>query len=404
MTRGLENDIFIGDRVLITEALRNLLYNAVDSTPEGGKISFKVSGVCDLEPGFCNISFSVRDNGPGLSAEILKRIFDSANNENGQGGSPGRIAMVKRAVDLMGGTISVQSTPGHGTTFTIALHLRTVDRSGESFWKEHGVRRVLTVCEDLREAERICNLLGSKGLRAGFSSTGYGALQMIEQANMEEKCYDLILLDRDIQDQGYGEFTEKLRSISFIRTPVVILMSSKAEHFTGEVHKAGIAGIMPKPFFYSTFRSVVEGLDLEAEGTGEVTSKANDSPLLGRRILVAEDDTFHANVVRELLEVEGARCEIAGNGKAAVAMFRNARPGYYDAIMMDVRMPVADGYAAAKEIRGLTRSDAKQIPIVAMIADSSEIDEKMAGGSIITAHCSKPPDVQEINQILRSVS
>ena len=399
--RGVEDDLFIGDRVLITETLRNLLSNAVQTTPEGGTVTLAVTGKCDVEPGYCNIAFSVSDNGPGLSAEVLKRFFENAGNESAQSGAViGRIPMVQRFVNMMGGTISVQSTPGQGTTYTVVLHLKTVDRQRDVFWKEHGVRRALVVCEDLREAERVCKLLGSTGLDAEYTSSGYSALQIVEQANMQEKCFDLILLDRDIHDQSYTEFTRQLRGISFIRRPVVVLLSNKPEHFTSEVHKSGIAKIMPKPFFFSTLKDIVKELDLDAEKTGTGTTPVNVNHLLGRRFLVAEDSTVHANVIRELLEVEGARSEIAGNGKAAVAMFRNAKPGYYDAILMDVRMPVADGYAAALEIRGLTRSDAASVPIIAMIADPSEIDEERAATGSITAHCTKPPDVQEIRQIL----
>ena len=403
-TNGIGNDIFKGDRVLITEVLRNLLSNAMHCTPEGGEVMLSVVGQADDEPGYTNIYFSVTDGGDGMSAEALKRIFDKPGAVKSMESVPvGRIPIVQRFVQMMGGTISAQSAPGQGTTFTMGLRLQAVDHTELSFWEDHGVQRILVVCEDLREAARIRSMLGEIGLGTVCTSSGYGALQIIEQANIEEKEFDLILLDRDIQDQPYTEFTEQLCGISFINTPTVVLMSDKPEHFTGEVHKSGIKRIMPKPFFYSTFKSIVDELSPGAKRGADGVPRDNESPLLGLRILLAENNTIHANVIKELLEVEGARCELAGNGKAAVVMFRNSKPGYYNAIMLDIRMPVADGYSAAREIRGLDRSDAGTIPILAMAADPSEMDQERADTGGVTAHCMKPPDILEINQIMRTL-
>ena len=171
--------------------------------------------------------------------------------------------------------------------------------------------------------------------------------------------------------------------------PAIVLMSDKAEHFIQNVHKAGIAAIMPKPFFFSTFRQIVEelGTDRGGQGAGVETSVSN--PLGSLRFLVAEDNAINADVLKELLEVEGARCEIAGNGKAAVAMFKNSRPGYYDMILMDIRMPLMDGYEATAEIRKLPREDAG-LPILAIPSTSRCSIRQCTSSAPIDRRCTLP--------------
>ena len=400
-TTGIEHDIFIGDRIRITDVLMNLLNNAVQYTPEAGEISLTVTGRPDDDPAYREISFEIRDNGIGMSSELQKRLFDNSTRFDripGMAGSGVGIAMARKFVAQMGGTISVQSTLGQGTTFFVGLRLRTVGHSEDGFWREHGVTRMLVVGEKMNEASRICDLLRETGLDAEYTASGYGALQMIEKSRAEERNFDLLLLDRDIQDMIYTEIAKAVREMSWEKTPAIILMSDKAEHFTQNVHKAGIAAIMPKPFFYSTFRQIVGELDLERSGEGGAVGHPEANPLGGLRFLVAEDNRINADVLKELLEVEGARCEIAGNGKAAVAMFRNSRAGYYDMILMDIRMPLLDGYGATEEIRKLPRADAAAIPILAMTADTMEGDGEGSFACGMDAHIPKPLDIKVLNQ------
>ena len=400
-TSGIEHDIFLGDRVRITEALMNLLNNAVQYTPEGGEISLSVVGREDGDPGYREIAFEIRDNGIGMSSELQKRLFDNAGKFEAVPGMQGTgvgIAMTRKLVAQMGGTISVQSAPGQGTTFFVGIRLQTAGRAADSFWAEHGIHRVLVVGENMNEAARVCDLLRDTGLEAEYTASGYGALQLVEQANMEDKSFDLLLIDRDIQDKGYWEIADEIRAMSWIKVPAIVLMSDKAEHFTQNVHKAGIAAIMPKPFFFSTFREIIAGLGLDNSGQGAGIEAAETNPLGGLRFLVAEDNTINADVLKELLEVEGARCEIAGNGKAAVAMYRNSRPGYYNMILMDIQMPLMDGYSATAAIRNLPREDAASVPIIAMTADTLEEDVKRSFACGMDAHIPKPLNIKVLNQ------
>lgn len=403
-TSGIEHDLFVGDKTRINEILMNLLSNSVKYTAKGGEISLSVTGKPDAEPGYMDLSFEVKDNGIGMSNELQKRLFDSVGRGEdipGMRGTGVGILMTRKLVNLMNGTLSVQSTPGQGTAFYVGLRLEAVDKGTDTFWSDHGIHRLLVVGESMNEASRICVLLESTGLKTDYTSSGHGALQMIEQANMEDQSYNLILLDRDVQDMSYTEIASAIRSMSWISAPAIILMSDKADHFLRPVKKSGIASIMPKPFFFSTFRQIVEKLNISTGEKNAVAGGREENPLSGLRFLIAEDNTINADIMKELLEVEGARCEIAGNGKAAVAMFRNSRLYYYDMLLMDIQMPVMNGYDATKEIRNLPRADAAEVPILAMTANTMAEDIQKSFDSGMNAHISKPLDISLLNQTVR---
>ena len=403
-TVGIEHDIFIGDKVRITEVLMNLLDNAVQYTQEGGEISLTVIGrESDGDADFREISFEVRDNGMGMSSELQKRLFDNNGRFDDVPGMQGTgigIAVSRKFVAQMGGTISVQSTLGQGSTFFVGLRLQTAGQAADNFWSEHGVRRLLVVGENMNEAARICELLRDTGLDADYTASAYGTMQLIEQAGVDDRSFDLYLMDRDLQDKGYWEVADEIRAMNWAKTPAIILMSDKAEHFIQNVHKTGIDAIMPKPFFFSTFRTIVEELSLDQGGEGTGSESMSSNPLGGLRFLVAEDNPINADVLKELLEVEGARCEIAGNGKAAVAMYRSSRPGYYDMVLMDIRMPLMDGYEATAAIRSLPREDAATVPILAMTADTMEEDVERSFACGMNAHIPKPINIKVLNQTI----
>ena len=403
---GIRHDIFVGDRIKIAEILMNLLNNALQYTQEGGDITLAVTAKKDEDPEYQDISFEISDNGIGMSSELQKRLFDN-NTDNinaipGMLGSGIGITMTKKFVAQLGGTISVQSTLGQGTTFSVGLRLKSVGNAADNFWSERGIRRILVVGENMNEAARICDLLENTGLDTEYTSSGYGALQLIEQTNVEDNGFDLLIMDRDIQDKRYREVSDEIREMPWKKQPVIILLSDKAEHFTQNVHKEGIDAIITKPFFFSTFCDAVEKLRPKKESNGAHPEVSFEHPLSGLRFLVAEDNAINADVLKELLEVEGARCELAGNGKAAVAMFKNSKPFYYDMILMDIRMPLMDGYAATAEIRKLRRKDAR-LPILAMTADALEEDRERSLACGMDEHIPKPLDIRVINQAVHKL-
>ncbi len=406
--KGLEYDLFIGDRMRILEILVNLLSNAVKYTQEGGKIALIVGGKRDTDPNFVNLSFEIRDNGIGMSSELQKRLFDNVSRVDGKivpgmMGSGLGIGMTRKLVNIMGGTISVQSAPGLGSTLFVGLRLRAVSTNTDNFWSERGIHSVLVTCPDMNEAARISGLLENSGLQVDYASSGYGALQFLEKAEHSERRYHVVLIDRDLEDSPYGEIVKSIQKLPGELAPLVILMSDKDDHFLHPVKKEGIHGIIPKPFFFSTFRQF-----FEKQGTMEKTSESvgktdNSNSLSGLRFLVAEDNSINADILKELLELEGARCEIAGNGRAALAMFQNSKPRYYDMLLMDIQMPVMNGYDATREIRKLTREDAHTVPILAMTADAMGSDMQKSIDCGMNAHISKPINIKLLNTTIRKL-
>jgi CheY-like chemotaxis protein len=279
------------------------------------------------------------------------------------------------------------------------MRLKMVNSGGSEFWKQHGIKRMLVANNNLQEAARIRNLMESAGVNATSISSGYGTVKLIEQAAVAEDEYDLILLDEDLQDMDWHEVVNSVRRMSWIRMPHIFLMTSR--HFYDEERRgAGIGQTLQKPFYVSGLHRLVEQV-CEVSGNGSGDYEAGSDTMTGLRFLAAEDNTINADMLKDLLEMSGARCEIAGNGRAALAMFSNSRPGFYDAILMDLQMPVMDGYAAAAAIRALNREDAKTIPIIAMTGSTYEEDINRTYESGMNAHITKPLDIRVLQSHVR---
>ena len=398
---GIEHDIVLGDRDRITEILRGILSNAVKYTPPGGRVELTVTGVPDENNENVSLIFEVRDNGIGMEREQMQKYFCDEIPENTES-EPGRgtgIWLTRRLIEMMGGSISAQSLPGEGTIIWIRMRLKMVNSGGSEFWKQHGIKRMLVANNNLKEAARIRNLMESAGVNATSISSGYGTVKLIEQAAVAEDEYDLILLDEDLQDMDWHEVVNSVRRMSWIQMPHIFLMTSR--HIYDEERRgAGIGQTLQKPFYVSGLHRLVEQV-CEVSGNGSGDYEAGSDTMTGLRFLAAEDNTINADMLKDLLEMSGARCEIAGNGRAALAMFSNSRPGFYDAILMDLQMPVMDGYAAAAAIRALSREDAKTIPIIAMTGSTYEEDINRTYESGMNAHITKPLDIRVLQSHVR---
>ena len=398
---GIEHDIVLGDRDRITEILRGILSNAVKYTPPGGRVELTVTGVPDMNNENVSLIFEVRDTGIGMEKEQVQKYFRDEIPENTDG-EPGRgtgIWLTRRLIAMMGGSISAQSLPGEGTIIWIRMQLKMVNSGGSDFWKQHGIQRMLVANNNLQEAARIRNLMESAGVTATSISSGYGTIKLIEQAAVAENEYDLILLDEDLQDMDWHEVVTSVRRMSWIRMPHIFLMTSR--HIYDEERRgAGIGQTLQKPFYVSGLHRLVEQV-CEVAGNGSGDYEAGEDTMSGLRFLAAEDNSINADMLKELLEMSGARCEIAGNGRAALAMFSNSRPGFYDAILMDLQMPVMDGYAATAAIRALTREDAKTIPIIAMTGNNFEEDINRSFEAGMNAHITKPIDIRVLQNHVR---
>jgi len=325
-------------------------------------------------------------------------IFDAFTREentttSGIQGTGLGMAITKNLVELMGGTISVESEKNLGTTFTVDLTLQNADMDTDrKFWEQNHILKLLVVDDE----EDICldveSAMSQTGVDVTHTTSGSHAIQLIEEAEKARKPYDMILLDWKMPVMNGVETARHIREELGSHAPIVVLTAYDWSEIEEEASEAGVDAFMPKPFFVTNFRSVVQHLkNRDAQPGPEIG--IGDSPLAGRRFLAAEDNELNAEILRELLELEGVTCDVVENGEVAVERFRESAPGYYDLILMDVQMPVMDGYTAARTIRLCGHPDAKSIPIAAMTANAFDEDIHKALDSGMNAHIAKPVDM-----------
>lgn len=407
-SRGRLPEYIVGDRMRINQILLNLLSNAIKYTPEHGSIILTTEGR-QKTASLAQIRFTVEDNGYGMSPEFLKIVFDPFAREdnekiNGIQGTGLGMAITKNMVELMGGSITVHSNPGQGSIFTIDLELQTVaGEPDKEFWKERGITRILVaddmedVCVDVRE------LMAETGVEVDCAIGGKEAVRMASAAAEIHEEYHIIILDWKMPDMDGVEAARRIREKVGDMVPVMVLTSYDFDDIEEEAREAGITAFLNKPFFVSSFRREVEKSCMPVQKPDNMDSPDENMEFAGMRILAAEDNESNAEILTELLKIEGIECEIAENGKEAVDMFNASKPGYYDMIFMDIAMPAMDGYEAAGYIRSSVHPDGAAIPIVAMTAYVFEDDVRRAFEAGMDAHTAKPIDIENVKMLMRQL-
>ena len=398
---GTPVERLLGDKLRLNQILLNLLSNAVKYTQEGGHIDLTVDTVTPNSPGYLWLRFRVKDDGFGMSEEFARTVFEPFTREGGvaegvQGTGLG-MAITKNLVDLMDGKISVESKQGVGSVFTMELPFRLPDAE-EKAVDFHGVSLVLVVDDEEDICRSVCLTLQETGIEAVCVTEGAAAVEAVVQAAQQGQMFHLILLDWKMPGMDGLETARKIREHVRENVPILMLTSYDWNDVEEEARSAGIDAFMPKPFFVSTFQQALD--TLFADHAQEETHTASEEPLKGLMLLVAEDNEINVEILSELLRMEGADCEVAVNGQEALDMFRRSSPGYYDMILMDVQMPVMNGYEATREIRICGHAQAKTIPIVAMTANAFAEDVKAAFDAGMNAHLSKPIDMEKMKETL----
>ena len=403
---GLKHGRLIGDETRINQILINLLSNAVKYTQEGGSIWLRIIGLNQYSHQYEHIRIEVEDNGYGMTSEYLETIFDAftrAENSttNKVQGTGLGMAITKNIVELMGGTIEVASEVGMGTLFIVDLELRIPEMEiSEQFWKEKGISRILVVDDEESICENVKILMEDTEIQVDTAYSGEEALRMRQEACESGNDYQVILLDFKMSGMDGIETAREMRSMVFGHIPILLLSSYDWDEIEEEATQAGIEGFLAKPFFVSALKEkLVELLD-EPGQEAAALPREEENRLAGRHFLVAEDNEINAEILMELLDIEEATCEIVENGKLAVERFAQSEAGSYDAILMDVQMPVMNGYEAAKAIRQLDREDAKMILIIAMTANAFAEDVKDAMDAGMDAHIAKPIDMELLKNTL----
>ena len=402
---GGVSDNYIGDDMKLKQVLINILSNAVKFTEAPGSVTLTVERTATFADQ-STIKFVVKDTGVGMSKEFLPKVFESFTQENGgrsnKYGSTGLgMAIAKNIVELMNGTISVDSEKGVGTEFTVVLTFKNSDRQGaDSSYIHPRDMYVLVVDDEAVAAEHARLVLDEVGIRADTCRSGKEALHMLELQQAKHTPYNMVLLDWKMPEMDGLETARQIRQ-HFTGETIIILTSFNWDEIMDEALRAGVDSFLAKPLFASNvideFERVARKRNIDLFRVRERAS------LAGRHILMAEDILINAEIMQQLIDMKDAKIDHAENGRIALEMFAQSAPGSYDAILMDVRMPEMDGLEAAAAIRALDRPDAKTIPIIAMTANAFDEDVQRSLQVGMNAHLSKPVEPERLYQTLEEL-
>lgn len=404
----ISNEHLLGDRVRINQILINILSNAIKYTPAGGRIELIINQLPHNSNNYVNLQFVIKDNGIGMSDDFQKNIFQPFSREissvtNKVQGTGLGMAITKNLVDLMGGTIGVESKLGEGSVVTVNLNMRIQQQEEEhQFWEKYGIRNVLIVDDDVEICTNILSAMSGTGVAIQFALNGCTAIQMVEYEHKNNRDFDLILIDWKMPDLDGIETANRIRKIISNKVPIMILTAYDWQEIEKEGFEAGVSGFMQKPFFISNFKQTIKKLKSEEKKTEEKVEQQG-SIFNGKRFLAAEDNELNSEILIELLGMFGAECDVAENGQKAVEEFEKSEPGYYDMILMDVQMPVMNGYEATKAIRLSSHPKAKTIPIIAMTANAFADDINDAKNAGMNEHVSKPIDMNRLESVIKDI-
>ena len=388
------------DSVRLNQVLLNLASNAIKFTPDGGEIELSLyEEPSPKGDAYVRIHLSVRDNGIGMTPEFQATIFESFTREDNtrvhrtEGTGLG-MAITKYIVDAMGGSIELDSAPGEGTEFRVTLDLEKAELSEEEMVLPNW--NMLVVDDNQQLCDSAVTALRSIGVNAEYTLDGESALNLVLERRVQGKNYHIILMDWKLPGIDGLETARRIRTSLGDDVPILLISAYDWSEIEEDATQAGITGFISKPLFKST---LYHGLRAFADPAAGPLAPAEAFDLTGRRVLLAEDNELNWEIAHDLLEELGLELDWAENGQIAVERFQGSAPGYYDAVLMDIRMPVMNGYEATRAIRALDREDAG-LPIIAMTADAFAEDVKRCLDAGMNAHIAKPIDVREVARLL----
>ena len=391
--KGTIGDYYIGDDMKLRQVMINILGNAVKFTPSGGTVTFVVESIARFD-GKSTLRFIISDTGIGMSQKFLPKLFDAFSQEDSSKtsrfGSTGLgMAITRCLVELMNGTISVESEQHKGTTFTVTVTLIDSDRKNtqeeENVIHPHELC-VLVIDDDPISCEHAQLVLGQVGVNCEKALSGAEGLQMAKVRHARREPYNLILVDWRMPVMDGLETTRQIRAVVGYETPVIILTSYNWDDIEDEAKAAGVDTFVAKPLFAGAVLD--EFREAFKKKNTELVRKTAD--LIGRRVLLAEDVSVNAEIMIMMLSMREIQADLAENGRIAVEKFEEHEEGYYDAVLMDMRMPEMDGLEATRRIRAMNRPDAKSVPIIALTANAFDEDVQQSMQAGLNAHLSKP--------------
>ena len=404
-----DEDVYC-DKTRLNQILLNLLSNAIKFTPAGGTVSVRVRQLAGKVRGCGQYEFRIKDNGIGMSQEFAQKIFEPFERERTstvsriQGTGLG-MAITKNIVDMMGGTIKVQTAQGKGSEFIICLPMRTQDehRPVEKITELEGLK-ALVVDDDFNTCDSVTKMLVKVGMRAEWTLSGKEAVLRARQSIEMSDVYHAYIIDWRLPDMNGIEVTRQIRSLHD-DTPIIILTAYDWSDIEVEAKAAGVTAFCSKPMFMSDLReTLMSALGQNQTDAAQELLPQKNADFKGRHILLVEDNELNREIAQEILREYGFRVDTAENGAVAVEKVCTAAPGSYDLVLMDVQMPVMDGYTATRKIRALDDPARAKIPILAMTANAFDEDRCNALESGMNGFLSKPivigDLVQELHKIL----
>ncbi len=403
---GGVSDYYIGDDMKLKQVLINILSNAIKFTEVPGSVLLTVERT-GIFGDHSTLKFVIRDTGIGMDPEFVPKIFDPFAQEdssrNSKYGSTGLgMAITKNIVDMMNGSISVESEKGKGSAFTVIVSLRNCQHHGPvTRYINPKDMRVLIVDDEEIAAEHARIVLDEVGIMADTCYTGEDALHMLEVQHTKHEAYNLVLLDWKMPKMDGLDVAREIRKRYDSETTVIILTSFNWDEIMDEALHIGVDSFLAKPLFAS---NVIDEFErLARKNNMSLYKEKKRADLKGRRILLAEDIMINVEIMKQLMTMKEVTTDHAENGRIALEMFAQSKPGTYEAILMDVRMPEMDGLEATRAIRVLDRPDAKCVPIIAMTANAFDEDVQLSLQAGMNAHLSKPVEPEHLYQTLEGL-
>nr|WP_304955008.1 response regulator [uncultured Acetatifactor sp.] len=405
--QDVTDEFIICDRLRLNQVLLNLLSNAMKYTKPGGAVSVRIIQTGDAPEGCAAFEFRVKDTGVGMSREFMEHLFEPFEREqtatiSGIQGTGLGLSITKNIVDMMHGTIVVESEPGKGSEFIVSFRFRV---AGKPLKTEHlsqlAGKRALVVDDDINTCTSVSRMLSAMGLHPDWTTLGKEAVVRSRFALEQEEPFDLYLVDWMMPDMNGVETVRRIRRIVGEEAPIIILTAYDWGDIEEEAREAGVTTFCSKPVFLSELCNVLTA----PYGTGEQKEQEEALPpcFEGKKILLVEDNEINQEIARTILEEAGFVVDTAEDGTVAVEKMKENPAGTYDLILMDVQMPIMNGYQATRAIRALEDSARAAIPIVAMTANAFDEDRMLALEAGMDGHIAKPIDIAMLMETLREI-
>lgn len=397
----------IGDSLRLEQVILNILSNAIKYTPDGGKISLTVSEKPSSTPKASRYELVFEDNGIGMTKEYLEHIFEPFTRAEDlrtskiQGTGLG-MPITQNIVRMMNGSIAVESEVGKGSKFTVNIFLK-LQKSINVDVSELADLSVLVVDDDQDACNTICCLIDEIGMKCKGYNSGMEAVEAVKEKLDADDYFHAAIIDWKMPGMDGLETAKRIKKLTDNKLPVIILSAYDWSEIEDDARQAGVDAFLNKPIYKSglvnLFKRIKSGEAIEELGKSELKVIEN-SDYSDKRVLLVEDNELNLEIASEILQMTGIKVETAANGEIAVDKFSQSQPGYYDIILMDIQMPVMNGYDASKAIRKLKNADARRVPIIAMTANAFTEDIQNAKKAGMNEHLAKPIDFNKLSEVL----